>query len=179
MAFSITETLKTKHSKASATSIVNHVIHNPHAIQELMSCFYSKEKITCQRASWPLGMLGEKSPHLIMPYTIELLAIIKSDNPSDTVVRNILRTWKEMNFEEDVEGEIFDEAFRLFMDTKQAIAIRVFSMYICVNITHKYPELADELIPEIELNLTHDSPAIRSSSKQSLLKLHKLKKNLG
>jgi hypothetical protein len=173
----IANSLEQKHSKKNAMAIVNTVIANPKKMEELMECFLSSDIRICQRAAWPLGMLGEFAPDLISPYTAILLKIVKDPTSTDTVVRNILRTWKEMDFDEEEEGEIFEISYDLFLNLKKAIAIRVFSMYTCTNIAGKYPELADELIPEIELNLDHDSPAIRSSSKQCLKKLHKLKGN--
>jgi len=174
---SIAKILEGKHSKETAMKITNLILANPARIEELMECFFSDVKIICQRASWPLGILGAKHPEIIEPFNMQLLEIIKKGESNDTVVRNILRTWKEMDFEEDIEGEIFDESFRLFRDVKQAAAIRVFAMYICVNIACKYPDLAHELIPEIEPNLTHERPGVRSGSKKSLLTLHKLIEN--
>lgn len=172
----IAQALENKHSKAQAEEIVQSIVMNPSKMEELMECFFSDNIRICQRAAWPLGMLGEKAPELISPYTPQLIKTLHSKNSNDTIVRNILRTWKDMELDEEYEGEIFEICYDHFLNTKNAIAIRVFAMYICTNIACKYPELADELIPEIELNLSHDSPGIRSGSKTSLKRLLSLKK---
>jgi hypothetical protein len=164
-----------KYSKKNAVIILEVIKKNPSRMEELMDCFLGEDIRITQRSAWPLGMLGEHAPELIRPYNPTLLKLVKDEKSTDTVVRNILRTWKEMSFDEEEEGEIFDVCFDLFLNHKKAIAIRVFSMYVCTNICCKYPELAVEIIPEIEANITHDSPAIRSSSKNCLQKLHKIK----
>ena len=173
---SFKELLQGKHSKKNANEIIDRILDDPSKMDDLMDCFLGDDIRVTQRAAWPLGMLGEKAPELFRPFNPILLELVKKKDSSDTVVRNILRTWKEIDFEEDLEGEIFDACFELFINYKKAIAIRVFSMYVCTNICCKYPELAVELIPEIELNYTHDSPAIRSSTRNCLKRLHKLAK---
>ncbi len=159
-------------SKEINRLIIDRIAKNPSRMNELMDCFLSDNIRITQRAAWPLGLIGAEKPEYVQPFNPVLLAKIKEPKATDTIIRNILRTWKEMTFDEEEEGEIFDTCFDLFLDIKKAIAIRAFSMYVCTNIACKYPEIAKEIIPEIELNLTHDSPAIRSSSKNCLKKLH-------
>lgn len=173
---SIPELLKGKHSKKNAEEIIRLILEDHSRMDELMECFFGDDIRISQRAAWPLGMLSEKTPDLIRPYNPALINLVKKKDSSDTIVRNILRTWKEMEIEEENEGEVFDACYELMIDFKKAIAIRAFSMYVCTNICCKYPELAVELIPEIQLNITHDSPAIRNSAKHCLRRLHKLPK---
>ena len=123
-----------KYTKKIALNIVNRILNDPSKMKDLMECFLGDDIRITQRAAWPLGMLGEHAPDLISPYNLTLLKIVKDDKSTDTVVRNILRTWKEIDFDEDLEGEIYDACYSLFINQKNAIAIRVFSMLSLIHI---------------------------------------------
>jgi len=58
--------------------------------------------------------------------------------------------------------------------TLEAIAIRVFSMTVCANITFKYPSLAQELIPVIEEHIPHGSAGFRARGAKLLKQLKTL-----
>lgn len=161
------------HDKVTATNIADTVAANPDRLPELMECFFHEEMRICQRAAWPVGMLGDKNAELLYPYIEEMLAAI--DNPThNAVIRNTLRTFQFMDFPEDVEGRVFDVCISLLMDHDRAIAIKVFSMTVCANICMKYPELAHELIPVIEEQLPFGSTGFKARGGKLLKQLRKV-----
>ena len=146
---------------------------HPIRLAELMDLFFDEDLRTCQRASWPVGLLADKNPQLIEPYIKKMLDNL--DTPHhDAVIRNTFRTFQETDFPEDLEGIAFDKAFDFLLDTNNAIGIRVFAMTVCGNIATKYPELCHELIPVIEEWIPHSSAGFRSRGKFVLKQLRKV-----
>lgn len=160
-------------SRSVPLFVVERIVADPSRIQELMDCFFDDRKMICQRAAWPLGMIADDHPHLLMPYLEQLLATIEG-KASDTVVRNVLRAFQFMDFPEDQEGRVFDICFEFLLDVNKAIAIRVFGMTVSANIAMKYPILAEELIPVIEEHIPHGSAGFRSRGSKLLHKLRGL-----
>lgn len=166
-------TLEAGHSKASTDKIVAEVLANPSRIEDLMACFFHENMRICQRASWAVSILGEKAPELIKSYTATLLENLEHPH-HDAIVRNTLRAWQFIDFEEDYEGLIFDRCMDYLNDTKYAVAIRAFAMTVCSNIACKYPPLAEELIPIIELHYPDGSAGYKSRAKRELKRLRAL-----
>jgi len=171
------EILETSHNKENKDLILEIIEKDPSRIDELLELFFSKEKMICQRASWPIGYLGEKHPELLTPHFPAMFEAM--DKPlHDAVVRNIVRTWKTMTIPEEYEGEVFERCFEYILSSKNAIAIRAFSVHTCTRIAHKYPELAEELIPVLEEVGPQGSSGFKNCCKNSLKQLHKLKNSL-
>lgn len=167
------EILSRPQSKDNAKLIVEAIKQKPSKLKELMELFFDKEMRVCQRAAWPLGMIGSKNPELLIPYLPQLIENLKKPH-HDAVIRNTFRIWEEMDIPEDYEGQVYDICFEKFTDVKQAIAIRVFAMTVCANIALKYPELIDEIKPVIEEYYPHGSAGFQSRSKKILKKFQKL-----
>lgn len=175
---SFREILESGHNRRNTDLILAAINEDPSRMDELLELFFSKEKMICQRASWPIGNLGEKHPELLIPHFPALFKAL--ENPlHDSVVRNIVRTWKEMDIPEEYEGEVFEKCFDYILSPKNAIAIRAFSVHTCTNIAHKYPELAEELIPVLEEVGPQGSSGFKNCCKNSLILLHKLKAKIG
>lgn len=165
--------LEEEHSKELSLAIVNEVINNPDRMSELMECFFSDDLRICQRAAWPVGFLGEKHGHLLQPYVEGMIASIKKPK-HNAIVRNVFRSFQTMEFEEKMEGPVFDVSMSVLLDVNEAIAARVFAMTTAANIVMKYPELAQELIPVIEEHLPHGSAGFKNRGAKLLKRLRGL-----
>lgn len=153
--------LQNRLNRSENVAIVNAVIDGTYQMADLMECFFSDEVRECQRAAWPVGMISERSPELLVPYLQSML-----DNldvaPHDAVVRNTLRAWQFMDFPEEIESEIYDKCLAYLSDPSYAVAISVFGMTVCANIAMKYPDLKEEVIAAIDYRLPHGSAGMRS-----------------
>lgn len=162
--------LEEGHSKKNTLDILAAIQKDNSKINELMKLFFSSDLRMCQRASWAVGMIGERNKTLLLPYFDKMLHVIK--NPMhDAIVRNTLRTWREMDIPEAYEGEVFDICFNYLQDTKTPVAIRMFGMCILSNIAMKYPELKEEIIPVIEEHYEQASPGFKSGAKRELKRM--------
>lgn len=159
--------LEERQSKAITNDIVNFVVKHPDSLNELMNLFLFGELRISQRASWPVGDLGVKDPHLFEPY---IESIVKNmHNPvHDAVLRNSLRILGSIEIPEELQGEVYELCFNFLLDLKFPIAIRVFSMTVLSNIAKNFPELKEELISVIEEHYPHGSAGFKSRARKCL-----------
>lgn len=139
-----------------------------------MECFFDEDLRICQRAAWPVGLIGKEHVQLLYPYIGRMLDNLK-EPMHDAITRNTFRTFQFMDFPEDLEGRVFDISMDYLMHIENAVALRVFAMTTAANITIKYPELAAELIPIIEEQLPHGSAGFKNRGAKLLNKLRNLK----
>ena len=161
------------HDKVTARTIADTIASQPDRLPELMDCFFDENIRICQRAAWPLGMLGETHAHLLYPYLPQMIDAVRKPL-HNAVIRNVLRTFQYMDFPEEVEGEVFDLCMSKLMDQSQAIAVKAFSMTVCANICMKYPALAAELIPVLEEIIPHGSSGVKARGRKLLVQLRKI-----
>ena len=170
---SFLEILESGHTKEHAARIINAVLDSPVRLEELMNLFFSDDNMICQRASWSVGLLGSKNPKIFEPYFPKMIEALEFPL-HDAIVRNTLRTWKEMEIPEEYEGVVFERCYNYLVDVNQPVAIRVFAMCILSNIAVKYPELIEELIPAIEDHMPYGTAGFKSRGKKELLRLKRV-----
>jgi len=166
----IQKSLLKPQTKENKDSVVNYVIDNPKEIDKLMSCFFSEEPLLNQRASWPMSVIGEKRPDILLPYLSRMLK--KLDNPvHDAIIRNTLRVMQTMDIPEELEGIVYDKCFNYLIDQNKAPAIRAFAITVLSNIAIKYPDLKEELSKTIELYYPQGSKGFQSRARKELKRL--------
>ena len=107
--------LESGHSREKTDLILTEITKDNTRVAELMDCFFSEEMRICQRASWAVGILGANDGTLLLPYFKRMLENLA--NPKhDAIVRNTLRTWREMNIPEDYEGDVYEVCFAYLED---------------------------------------------------------------
>lgn len=166
----IKKLLEEDRSKNQTNNIIQYVGSDEKRMEALMFFFFHEEWRYNQWSAWPIGYIGVKYPWMMTPYHDRLLDSLK--NPThDAVARNILRIYGEIEIPEDIEGDIYETCFNYLLDLKQSIAIRVFSMTVLGRISHKYPELQDELISVIEEFMPHGSAGFKARGRRILKQL--------
>ena len=145
----IKEVLREDHSKVHAQLIADEAIGNEKALEDLMECFFDDHYRLCQRAAWPVGIIGQQRPELIFPYLPKMIRAL--DNPRhDAVIRNTVRTLQYMAIPEELQGEVYDKCFQYLSGVKYPPAIKVFSATVLANMAMEIPELKEELIIILE-----------------------------
>lgn len=164
-----------EHSKASVNKIIEYIGTDEDFFAELMQIFLKGDYITTQRSSWIVSECAEFYPFLIKPYFRNLIDKLHEPDIHDAVRRNIVRIWQFIEIPEEFMGEVYDICFR-YLTGNEAIAVVVFSMTVCLNITKYFPELKTELRVTIEdLLLKHQngSAGINGRGKKVLAELKK------
>jgi len=170
----IKEMLEAEHRKEQRDLIVDFVGTDKLKIKALMSLFLDRKwhwRIN-QRAAWPIGVIGKNFPHLVSPYYSKMLQLL-DDPPHNAATRNVVAIFQYADIPEDLEGDIYSKCFTFLCDTKEAIAVRAFSITVLTNIAMKYEDLKPELVEALNEFLPTATAGIKSRAKKSLYKLQK------
>jgi hypothetical protein len=169
----IRKSLMSDPGKENARRISDYIGDDPVRMKELMLMFLKGSFRENQRAAYPVIYITDRAPEMLKPYLSEMIAFM-TDDVHDAVIRNTMRLFQNIDLPEEVEGLVYDKAFRYLSSPKYAIAIRAFSMTVLANICVKYPELKIEVIPLIQdvLEVT-ESSGIKARGKNILKMLAK------
>lgn len=148
-------------SRKMANTVVDIILQDEQKIEELMTCFFSEHMRTCQYAAWPVGILAEKHPTILLPY-ISRMVYNMDDAKHDAVIRNTLRTFQFMQIPEELQSEVYDRCLEYLSNPKYPIAFTAFAMTVCTNIAMQYPELKEEVIAAIDYRMPNGSSGIRA-----------------
>lgn len=155
-----------RHSKAVCNKIVAYIGHKPDRFKVLVSLLLDKDKDIAMRASWPFGFCVERHPGLMVPHIRAIIRNLKRPGLHDAVKRGTFRALQYVDIPNAVRGEVIDACFSFLMDTRETIAVRVFSMSTLAGLVKDIPELSAELRIIIEDQLPFASPAFRSRARK-------------
>jgi hypothetical protein len=164
-----------EHSKENVKKITDYIGTDEDRFADLMQIFLKGDATTIQRSSWIVSECAEEYPFLIKPYFKNLIDKLHEPNIHPSARRNIVRIWQFVEIPEEFIGEIYDICFR-YLTGNEAIAVVVFSMTVCLNITKYFPELKTELrvtIEDLLLKQQNGSAGINSRGKKVLAELKK------
>ncbi|MBA4852590.1 hypothetical protein [Emticicia sp. BO119] len=162
-------------SKAQVTRIAGYIGADTDRFAVLMNIFLRGQYINTQKAGWVLSECADEYPFLIIPYFRNFIQKLQEPFASDSVKRNIIRVWQYVDVPDEYIDDIYDICFG-FINSNEAIAIRVFSMTVCYNIARKIPELKHELrliVEDMLMKNQDGSAAIISRGKKILTDLKK------
>jgi hypothetical protein len=162
-------------SKSCCNKIADYIGTDEKLFAELVQYFLNGDARTTQCSAGIINESIEQNSFLIKPYFKDFIAKLREQNIHDGVKRNILRAWQFVDIPEEHQGEIYDLCFRYLSDN-EPIAVIVFAMTVCLNITKQIPELKQELQLQVEhLLLKHQngSAGINSRAKKTLAELKK------
>jgi hypothetical protein len=166
--------LRGRNLKWNWDSIAKYCVENPTTIGELMVHCTESEQIVQQNAGAVLGKIIDLDKKILLPYQAKMMAILKT-NPHDAVKRAIMRVYQWLAISEEVEGELFDWVICYLKNPEEAIAVKAFGMTVARRICEKYPELAGELLPYIEILVEEKlSAGILSRGTKEIRKLRDL-----
>lgn len=164
-----------EHSKENVNKITYYIGTDEERFAELMQIFLEGDSTTIQRSSWIVSECAEEYPFLIKPYFKKLIDKLHEPNIHPSARRNIVRIWQFVEIPLDFIGEVYDICFK-YLSGNEAIAVVVFSMTVCLNITKKFPEFKTELrvtIEDLLLKQRNGSAGINSRGKKVLAELKK------
>src|SRR5690554_4424535 len=160
--------LTLEHSRAARDRIVSYIENDADRFGQLFHLFRNGERRIAQRAAWSVSYCVEKFPELIYPYCGEMVDYLRTPGIHDSIKRNILRIFRDINIPVEMEESLLELCFDYLMDKKEAVAIRVFAMKVLANLAEKYPEINNELKILIEDELPYSKPAFVSRGREIL-----------
>lgn len=160
-------------SVAVKKRIIRYIGTDKKRFEALMKVFLGNNYRLTQWAGWPMSDLVKEHPQLIAPYLKPILKSIDKPGMHVAVKRNVMRVFQFIDIPKNVRGLAFDKGFRLFSDTSEPIAVRVFAMQVVANIAITEPDLKNEVIIAIEEQLPYGSAGFRSRALKLLKELKK------
>lgn len=148
-------------SRKMANHVIDIILQDEQRIDELMQCFFSDHMRTCQHAAWPVGILAEKHPTILLPYLPRMVSNM-DDAKHDAVIRNTLRTFQFIEIPEALQSDVYDRCLEYLSNPKYPIAFTAFAMTVCTNMAMQYPELKEEVIAAIDYRMPNGSSGIRA-----------------
>lgn len=163
--------LQKRHTVAIKNRIIRYIGSDPRRFGELVKIFLGDNYRLTQWAGWPLSDIVRKHPEMIRPYLRPMLKSVDRPKMHEAVKRNVMRLLQFVDIPANLAGLAFDKAFKLFSDTSEPIAVRVFSMQVMTDVAMKEPELRNEVVIAIEEHLPYGSAGYRSRATRLLKKL--------
>lgn len=160
--------LSTDRSKAAKDRMVSYIKDDPGKFAELFDLFRNGKGLVAQRASWAVSYCAEQYPELIYPYCQEMVDYLQVPGIHDSIKRNILRTFQDINIPVTLEESLLELCFDYVINRREAVAIRVFAMQVLANLSERYPEIRNELKVIIEDELPYAKPAFVSRGRKIL-----------
>jgi hypothetical protein len=168
-------TILAQHSKAQTTKIVKYVGNDPARFKKLVEVFLEGPYRVTQRAAWPLSVVAESQPQLILPHLKKILDFARKPGVHDSVKRNAVRLLQFIDMPKKLHGNIADLCFEFLQDKKEPIAVKCFSMTALGTIAMSNPELKKELRIIIEDQLPYATAGFAVRARRVLKQLDSTK----
>ncbi|RLD44740.1 MAG: hypothetical protein DRI86_06725 [Bacteroidetes bacterium] len=157
---------------------INAIIKNNKVNQEMIDLLWkisiSNVHPQSWRAAWMLfHLLNNSNKEYIRPYLDQMLDLLNTFTHNGQK-REIMKIILLFDVEEIEMGKAVNICFKILLNSKEALAVRVHAMQIIFNISIIEPELKSELKDVLKIIIQEDSPALRGRGR---ILLKKLKKN--
>ncbi|PLX14458.1 MAG: hypothetical protein C0594_00060, partial [Marinilabiliales bacterium] len=120
-------------------------------IEDLMQIFFKEKNMTAQRAAWAIEVVVEQKPQLVSPYMHEMIDALEGDT-TQAFRRNALKFLRKVELGDDDLGKLTNICFGIVQNAKEAIAIKMYSIYFLQKVTFMFPDLAQELFYILQNN---------------------------
>lgn len=164
--------LREGNSKPDLLGIANQIGVDADHFNALIMLFLGNDYRLSQKASWVIIHCMDQHPELIDPHLRKLILNLK--NPVKVAVkRNTVRLLQFVSIPRPLLGSAAGICFEYLSNSREPIAVRVFSMTVLFHISQKEPGIKNELQMILEDLLPNTSAAINSRGKKLLQQLRK------
>jgi hypothetical protein len=161
------EDLLKNHTKELIEKIVIYVGNDKKRFAELMNLFLGNIEVISQRGAWAVSYCAEAHPELVFPYLEKMLDNLNRP-VHDSVKRNTIRTFQDIDIPEKLQGRAADICFQFLCNKDETIGTKVFSMTVLHNLSKEHPDLKNELRIAIEEQMPYASAGFKSRGKKIL-----------
>jgi len=124
--------------------MISYVSKNPECFGELMDLSLADKQPYSWRAAWLVWSCMEKNDKRIRKYVKDIIKVLPERK--DGQLRELLKILEQMEIDEELEGLLFDHCVKVWLKIEKRPSVRFNAFKILVKITHRYPELAKEVI---------------------------------
>jgi hypothetical protein len=156
-------------NKRDVNRAVAEIEKNASLLGVLMEMISTCRRQEAGKPAWVFGHIGESCPEEACKYLPEMLFVLQQKNTHDAVKRNIIRVLSFIHVPENLLSACLEICYAFFLNRKEAVAIRTFSMSAIERMIGKSPELQDEFYATLELELSFPVKAAFRSRAQKIL----------
>lgn len=157
----IEKTLSDGQSRAKTQAIVNYIGDDPARFAELLRVFDCGDRRMKQRSAWPISVVAERNPELLIPHIAKLLEYLRSNDVHNAVKRSITRLLQFVDVPKRLQGKVFSCCLDLVSDPSEPVAVRCFSMTAAARAAKEHPPLMSELKLVAENQLEHATAGMK------------------
>ena len=120
-------------------------------LDNLIDLSLKNTKPFSHRSSWAILYLGQKHPNVIRPHLRKIVSRLP-ELESHTQVGSFLRLFDVVKFDHEEFGELLDFCIHVMRMPAEREYVKVIALNIMLRFGKVYPDLAQELIEQIELS---------------------------
>ena len=124
--------------------MISYVRKNPECFGELMDLSIADKQPYSWRAAWLVWSCMEKNDKRIRKYVKDIIKVFPERK--DGQLRELLKILEQMEIDQESEGLLFDHCVTVWLRNDKQPSVRFNAFKILVKITHRYPELAKEVL---------------------------------
>lgn len=163
-------------SRAIADMVKEKVGNNPVSFDKLLDISLTTKPPICWRAARVIDLCSQIHNELFIPY-VELIVnkLIKFDNSSmKRIYLHVLLSYTAFIKSEQV-AQLINVCFNWLNSEQEAIAVRVYSMYLLSKIAEKEPDIQNELLLILEDKMPYfTSGGLISATRKTIRKIQKM-----
>jgi len=163
--------LKVEHSKKNTTFIIEEISENKYSLTDVFMVIKDNQPLFSQRASWIISTISDNNPQLLMAHYQELITLIDR-RYHDATLRAVFRVLSKININENEQGFVFEAGATLLANKKTATAIKIWIIDVLLKIARPYPELQNELIMILKLQLPNASVGLKGKILKTVIKIN-------
>jgi hypothetical protein len=158
--------LKTDGSDATLRKWVSYIVERKIPLPDLQDLIHA-EKPVAMRFSWLLGGICELQPSVVYP-SVTYFFSKRHEIQIVNFNRSLAKMFWLAGVPLEIEGEAIDEMVKWLLDPKTIVSTKAYALSALYELTHKYPELKNEIKLVIEDQLDKNTIAFRKRAEKVL-----------
>lgn len=159
--------------KKEASLVAELFIRKPEMLGQLIEFIGNDDRQKAPIASWILGTIWETDASVVKHLQSEMIQCVLGTS-FDSVRRNLLRIIQDFTIPEKFLSPLFDRCLQWYVSEEVAVAVRANALQLLYRISCVEPQLAGEVIDQIQWMDGYGSPALKSRSGILMKKLRRL-----
>ncbi len=148
-------------SRAKTQVLADYIGSDPQRFAQLMSIFDRGDGRTKQCAAWPISVVAEEHPELLLPYLPKLLPYLRRNDVHGAVKRNIVRLLQFVSVPDRLRAKVFSDCLELIADPAEPVAVRCFAMTAALRAAENELSLVKELRAVCENQSSHATAGMK------------------
>jgi len=160
-------------SKANTLFARDLILADTELFKALFNMILRDAEPLSRRAIWIMDYVLEAQPNLLSKtYLVKLIDNLNNYS-HEALIRHSLRIIARYKIPESHSAKLLNTCFDYLLEPKTSIASKAWSMDILYEFSEEEPDLKQELITAIEMNLEHASAGIKNKAVKMIKKLKK------